>query len=506
MNNTERVVEPGASRLLADISRFLTGKGIAAYVVGGFVRDALQHRVTADIDIAVNGDAVPLAPLLARSLGGTPVTLDEENRISRIVLPDHTWEIDLTSFSGSIEEDLARRDFTIDAIAYPLDETIEAGFDIKRCIDPFHGLDDLRHKIIRAVSDTVFTEDPARLLRALRIAAELGFSIEPETGDLIRRDSGCIKNVAGERTREEFLRLLAQPGAGELLFHMDRLGLLTALIPELAPARGTDQPIIHVWDVLEHSIRTVTAVEFVLHEGNWDHVPGDILSVVPWTSELREHFDQPVSHSSTRRTLLKLAALLHDIGKPRTKTLEPNGRARFLGHPEEGAATSAAILERLRFSRKELQLVTLLVKYHMRPTQMSNQGLPTARAIYRFFRDTGEAGTDILFICLADHLATRGNTLDRNEWSGHAAMTAHVLAEHEERAVKPLETRLLSGHDIMQIFTIEPGPRLGRLLEGLREAQAAGEVTGRQQAIEYIHQMITGPDRPEADGPSQGEL
>ncbi|MBN2202051.1 CCA tRNA nucleotidyltransferase, partial [bacterium] len=316
MNNTERVAGPGASHLLADISRFLTGKGIAAYVVGGCVRDALQHRATADIDIAVNGDAVPLAPLLARYLGATPVTLDAENRISRIVLPDHTWEIDLTSFSGSIEEDLARRDFTIDAIAYPLDETIEAGIDAARCIDPFHGRDDLRRGIVRAVSDTVFTEDPARLLRAVRIAAELGFSIDPETEDLIRRDSRCIEMVAGERTREEFLRLLARPGAGERLFQLDNLGLLTALIPELAPARGTDQPVIHVWDVLEHSIRTVTAVEFVLHEGSWDHAPGDVLSVVPWSGELREHFDEPVSHGSTRRTLLKLAALLHDIGKP----------------------------------------------------------------------------------------------------------------------------------------------------------------------------------------------
>ncbi|MCJ7605457.1 MAG: HD domain-containing protein [Dehalococcoidales bacterium] len=506
MKDTNLAVRPDAFRLLAEISRFFSERGIQAFVVGGFVRDTLQGRVTADIDIAVDADAVRLAPDIAAVLGGKPVTLDADNRISRIVLPEREWEIDVTSFSGDIRDDLARRDFTINAMAYQLDESIESGIDPVRIIDPFNGRDDMGRGIVRAVSDTAFADDPARLLRAVRIAGELAFSIYPGTEDMIRRDSRLITAVAGERDREELLRLLALPGAGEHLFRLDRLGLLTGLIPELGPARGTGQPLIHVWDVLEHSIRTVTAVEFALREGTWDYAAEDILSTVPWSGQLAAHFDEPVSSGSTRRVMLKLATLLHDIAKPQTKTLGDDGRARFLGHPNEGADVAAAILERLRFSRRETHLVELLVKYHMRPTQMSHEGLPTSRAIYRFFRDTGEAGTDILFLCLADHLATRGDTLDRDEWENHAAMTAFILAEHDEKTSISMPPKLIDGNEIIQQFGIEPGPQVGRILEALREAQAAGEVTDKKQAADYINQMITGSSRADADEPLQGEL
>lgn len=506
MKDTDLAVRPDAFRLLAEINRFLSKQGIRAFVVGGFVRDTILGRATADIDIAVATDAVRLAPDIAAALGGKPVTLDADNRISRIVLPEGEWEIDITSFSGDILSDLARRDFTINAMACELDGSIESGIDTARITDPFNGRDDLDRGIVRAVSDTAFADDPARLLRAVRIAGELGFGIAPATENIIRRDSRLITTVAGERDREELLRLLALPGAGEHLFRLDRLGLLTALVPELEPARDTDQPLIHVWNVLEHSIRTVTAVEFVIREGAWDYASEDTLSPVPWSDQLAGHFNEPVSSGSTRRSLLKLAALLHDIAKPQTKTLSDDGRAHFLGHPNEGARVAASVLERLRFSRREIHLVELLVKYHMRPTQMSNEGLPTRRAIYRFFRDTGESGADILFLCLADHLATRGDTLDRDEWEKHAAMTAFTLEARDEKTGLATPPKLVDGHEIIRRFGVPPGPQVGRILEALREAQAAGEVTDQQQAADYINQMITGSPHAGADEPSQGEL
>ena len=135
----------------------------------------------------------------------------------------------------------------------------------------------------------------------------------------------------------------------------------------------------------------------------------------------REYFDRPVSSGSTRRSLLKLAALLHDIAKPQTKAFDENGRMRFLGHPETGAEVVESILERLRFSAKEIKLVTLMVKHHMRPTQLSQDAMPTSRAIYRYFRDTGDAGIDTLYLSLADHLATRGPGLLPDQWEYHTA-------------------------------------------------------------------------------------
>lgn len=490
MEDLKLVVKPEAARLLTKISRFLTEEGIPSYLVGGFVRDMLLGRDTADIDIAVAADALSVAHGVAAALDGKYIPLDEENRVGRVVLTDEKWQIDFTTFAGSIEDDLARRDFTIDAMAIALDKSLEAVINTGTLIDPFNGREDLRRGAVKAVSGTAFQADAARLIRAVRLAAELDFRLDKDTEKLIRENSRLIAEVAGERVREELLRLLAIPGAGQRLAYLDELGLLTALIPELDPARGIDQPKIHVWDVFDHSIQTVAALEFLLREGTWEYATEDVLAMVPWSPELGRHFDREISSGSTGRSLLKLAALLHDIAKPQTKTIDDDGRARFLGHPQLGAAAAAAIMERLRFSKREIKLVELLIKYHLRPTQMSREGVPTRRAIYRYFRDTGEAGIDLLFLCLADHLATRGESLDLRQWQEHAQMTDYVLAGHfeEESISKP--TRLVDGHDLMKTFGLSPGPGVGELLETLREAQAAGEVTTRQQALDYIKHIL----------------
>jgi poly(A) polymerase len=489
MKNLKTAVKPDASRLLKEISRILAEKEIPAYVVGGFVRDTLLGRETADIDIAIGADATKIASEVALTLGGKYVELDDVNRTGRIILPLIKHRIDFTTLQGNIMQDLGRRDFTIDAMAIELVKSTGAVIDTGDIIDPFNGQDDLQNQAIKAVSDTVFEEDAARLLRALRIAAELSFKIDGATQILILHDSRLITGVAGERTREELVRLLALPGAGPRLFYMDKLGLLTALVPELNTARGVSQPKMHVWDVFEHSIRTVTAVEAVLRESVWEYTGEDIILQAPWSEKISRHFDREISSGSTARTMLKLAALLHDIAKPQTKTIDDGGRARFIGHPAEGAAIAAGIMERLRFSNREIQLVELLIKYHLRPTQMSNEGLPTDRAIYRFFRDTGQAGIDLLFFCLADHLAARGSTLDINGWQEHARMTEYILSRYYEAGnlIKP--PKIIDGNDIMKILGLNPGPKVGELLEALREAQAAQEVTDTQEAIEYIKHL-----------------
>jgi poly(A) polymerase len=494
MENVKPVVKPDISRLLKEISRILAVKDIPTYIVGGFVRDILLGRETADIDIAIGGNATIIAPEIAAAIKGKYIELDDINRIGRIILPDKKHQLDFTTLRGNIREDLARRDFTIDAMALELGKGTADKIDTADIIDPFQGQEDLRHRTLKAVSETVFKEDAARLLRALRIAAELDFSIDEATEIQILHDSRLIASVSGERTREELLRLLALPGAGPRLLYMDKLGLLTALVPELEASRGVNQPWIHVWDVFEHSIRTVAAVEAVLRESAWEYAGQDAIEYVPWSEKLSGHFDREISSGSTGRTMLKLAALFHDIAKPQTKTLDDDGRARFIGHPVEGAKTAANILERLRFSNREIQLVELLVKYHLRPTQMSNEGLPTDRAIYRFFRDTGEAGIDLLFLCLADHLATRGDTLEMSGWREHTQMTEHVLARYFQEAVVSKPPKLIDGNDIMKILGISPGPEVGELLEALHEAQAAGEVKNTQEAVQYTKNLfLTSP-------------
>ncbi|MFH1651734.1 MAG: HD domain-containing protein [Chloroflexota bacterium] len=490
MEKRELTFEPETLSLLARIYGFLREKGIDAYIVGGFIRDGLLGRQTADIDIALDADAPGVAPGLAAALGGKPVLLDDTNRISRIVLPD--IELDFTTLAGSLHEDLAARDFTIDALALPLTDNPEA-LHAREIIDPFDGRRDLEEGIIRAVSPSAFTADPARLLRAVRLASELDFRIDAETESFIRRDAGLIRDVAGERVRDELLRLLALPESGQTLSYLDELGLLTAIIPELEPARGVDQPTVHHWDVFTHSLKTVAAADFLLRQGEWEDNPRDVLDTVPWSEELAQHFREEVSHGSTRSSLLKLAALLHDIAKPRTKTME-DGRARFLGHPQEGALLVSGIMERLRFTKKESKAVDLMIQYHLRPQQMSHEGLPTGRAIYRYFRDTGETGIDILFLSMADHLATRGPELDGQQWQGHGALLAYVLAEHRRGQETVAPAQIIDGNDLMEEFSLHPGPEIGRLLEAVREALSAGEISNREEAIDYVRKLLRKDD------------
>ena len=516
LKNLSLQIEPEALLILKSVDHFLNAGQIEAYLVGGFVRDMLTGRPTADIDVAVAEDVLKIAPEMADALGGKFVLLDEANRIARIVLPRKDiipspvlgksgdrlnsplpggetgelkpWYVDLSTFDGTIHQDLARRDFTINAMAIRLKTFLEnpAAFQL---IDPFAGQEDLSRKAVKAVNDSVFEADPARLLRAVRLAAELDFRITARTEALIRRYRSLIGRVAGERIKDELLRILAIPEAGRFVCYLDNLELLTAVIPEMESCRGVEQPKEHHWDVLNHSLKTVQTVDFLLRQGNWEHVPADVLDAVPWSDKLSRHFAAKVGNISNHAVLIKLAALLHDIAKPETR-ITVDERVRFYGHAEQGAALAAGILERLRFSNKEIKLVELMVRYHLRPTQMGREGMPTQRAIYRYFRDTGSAGIDIIFLSLADHLAARGPDLDREQWKWHTEQANYILTEcsRKESLISP--PKLIDGHDLMDLFGLKPGPQIREILEAVKESQAAGELSTREAALSYVKNRL----------------
>lgn len=516
--------------VLSDIILALASQGVKSYVVGGFIRDWLLCRRTDDIDIAVDGDAMAVARRVATEIGGTFVLLDAVNGIARVVYIENRqpegeadgqeWHFDFSTLRGDIATDLARRDFTINAMALELGRFADAGATTRAVnrevsrfpvgdqlcgmlIDPFAGARDSRERIVRKVSDGIFEADAARLLRAARLAAELGFAVEPDTESLIRLHSPAIAGVAGERTREELLRLLTLPGAARHLRYLDELGLLPSLIPEIAETKGVGQPTVHFWDVFEHSLQTVAAIEFLMRESNWEHADEDMLVLVPWNDVIEHHLSTAVSCGSTHRTLLKLGALFHDVAKPATKSMDDTGRARFLGHSREGAATTAAILGRLRFSNREMRVVEGLVSYHLRPFQMANERLPTQRAIYRFFRDAGEIGIDILLLALADYLASRGPLVSKEEWSDHCRLISYILEEHQRQEAEVLPVKLLTGYDIMERFAVPPGPLIGRLLARVREAQAGGELGTRDEALALVERELSGADY--GDRSVQGE-
>ncbi|MCH7761533.1 CCA tRNA nucleotidyltransferase, partial [candidate division TA06 bacterium] len=240
------------------------------HLVGGLLRDTLLGRATRDLDIIFQEDALPVARRVADALGGALVVLDESRRIARVVLEDgdRTWHLDLASLQGDLHQDLARRDFTIDAMAVPLPRLL-AGDWQDVLLDPFNGRQDLERHLIRAVSPTIFQEDGARLLRAVRLAALLRFALEEQTRDLIRRDAAALDTVSAERTRDELLGILAIPNAMESVYLMDDLGLLCRMLPELEEGREVLQPKEHYWDVFRHNIETVGAMEGLV-DRTWD--------------------------------------------------------------------------------------------------------------------------------------------------------------------------------------------------------------------------------------------
>jgi poly(A) polymerase len=325
----------------------------------------------------------------------------------------------------------------------------------------------------------------------VRLAAELDFTIEPNTEFLILRYSQAISEISGERVREELLRLLTLPRAAYYLRYLDKLGLLLALIPELAESKGVEQPTVHFWDVFEHSLQTVAAVEFLFRESDWEYSNDDMLSTAPWSKVIERHLSQEVSSGSNHKVLLKLAGLFHDIAKPMTKSIDDTGRARFLGHTKQGAAMTANILERLRFSNREIRLVESLVYHHLRPVQMANDELPTQRAIYRYFRDTGEVGVDILLLALADYLASRGPLASMEDWKKHCQLINYILAEHDRQQAKILPMKLIDGHDIMDTFDLAPGSLIGKLLAMVNEAHASGELSTREEALALVRRELS---------------
>ena len=470
--------------MLTSLASFLSVLGIEAYLVGGAVRDMLLDREVRDLDVAVKADAAEVASDLASFLGGSAFPLDIERAIHRVVRPGAA--IDLVGIDD-IRADLARRDFTVDAMAVSVSELADG--PAASLIDPHGGLRDLGAREIRMVTPTAFVDDPGRLMRAARLETQLGFTISPDTEALVRGQAGMVGLVSGERIRDELLSILAEPGATDSLRRLDDLGLLSAALPEQDDSRDVIQPKEHYWDVFGHAMETPGQVEALLAPKAGSE--GFVAGRTPRFEGMDDYFAEHAADGHTRATMLKLAGLLHDIGKPATKTVEPSGRIRFIGHHTEGAEIARAALNRLRLSRRGVDMVGRMVWHHLRPGQMAQgDDLPSARAVYRYYRDVGDVAVDTVYLNLADYAAARGPMLGEEEWADRCRTAAHILKAGvaPDRPAPPRP--LIDGHDIMDVFSLEPGPAVGAMLETVREAQAAGEVGSKEDALELVREKL----------------
>ncbi|NPV56482.1 MAG: CCA tRNA nucleotidyltransferase [Anaerolineae bacterium] len=467
------------------------------YLVGGTTRDILLGRTRRDFDLVSAGDPRLLARRIAAHLHGAWFVLDEQRLTVRVVVPrlgKPERVIDVAAMQGgSIEADLRLRDFTINAIALDLR-------DRRRLIDPLGGQTDLRNKHLRLCSPQSIQDDPLRLLRGIRLAVELDFRITPETLDDMRPHIAALARVSPERIRDELFRMLDNPNPAAAFRAMQTLGVLDALMPELSCLPTQQQGPPHVWNVWDHTLAVLDHLEALLAvlageypaEGAGSLWLGMAVGALGrYRTHITDLLSQDLNSHRTRRALLFFAALLHDVGKPDAFSQDERG-VHFYRHAFISSQVARDYGKRLALSNEETAHLACLTRQHMRIHFLVNaQRTLDRRVIYRFFRATGEAGVEICLLSLADTLATYGPTLTSENWQTELDICRQLLEAwwlQREEVVAPQP--LLNGHDLMTSFGVSPGPRLGALLHDLTEAQAAGEVGSRQQALEFARQWL----------------
>jgi len=477
------------------------------YLVGGAVRDLLlgraTHRVgaTHDLDFALSGDAIKTARRVANSLKADFYPLDPERDTGRVIVTaeDGTRTVmDFAAFRGpDLEADLLGRDFTLNAMAV----------DVRTLAlyDPLGGALDLREKRLRACSPSAFSDDPLRILRAIRLAAAFGFSILPENRQFMKQAVKLLPNVSPERLRDELFRILEGPQPATSIRALDLLGALAPVLPELPALKGVAQPSPHVSDVWAHNLSVLTHLETILAALAPEYNPDTasdlfngllVLRIGRYRQHIAEHFASPLNINRSLRGLLFLAALYHDAAKPLTKSTDDDGRLRFWGHDEESAEMAAARGRALQLSSDEMARLKTIVRNHMRIHYHTNwlvkeQKSPSRRAIYRFFRDSGEAGVDVCLLALADLRATYEQTLPQETWAACLDVVRLFLENWwEKRKESIAPPALLNGNDLMKELDLHPGAVIGQLLEAVREAQATGKVTTRLEALDFARERI----------------
>ena len=475
----------GARRALEVLARVL-GPERHAWVVGGAVRDALAGVGPGDLDIAVPSGAVALARELADPLGAALHVLDEARGAARVARgPGRAWQgpqVDVADFRApGLTGDLRGRDFTINALALAVRRLVAAGeADVE---DPVGGVEDLAARTVRLCAPRSLEDDPVRILRAARFGAQPGWRLDPGLGAAALRAAPGLAQASAERVRDEIVAILAGPTSAAGLRLLDRWGALEVLLPEGEAMKATAQSEPHRFDVWEHSLRAVEGADLLASRAR---------ELEPWGEALAGHLDESLGDGATRREALKLAALLHDVAKPETRSVE-GGRTRFLGHDALGARRVIAIAERLRLSGRMAGVLERLVRHHLRPMHLALSGAVSRRARYRFFRDLGDDARDLLLLALADAAALRGDS-PLAVWNGPGGRTVReLMAGHAEEAAALSAPPLLDGREAMEALDLPPGPEIGRLLRLLREAQAVGAVTTREAALAYIRRMRDQP-------------
>ena len=455
------------------------------YLVGGSIRD-LGRQEFHDRDITIK-NAEEFAKKIAEKWDAAFVTLDCENKIYRVVLRDKINYLDISELQGqSIEEDLRRRDFTINAIAYDL--------KAEKFIDVTGGLEDLKKGVLRHIKDENFEDDPLRILRAFRFMATTGFQMTTVLEAALKKYLPLALKPARKRISYELMKLFGGRYSDKALLKMDEFGLLEKLFPCVKEMKLVPPNTHHHLDLFHHVVETVRQIE-VIYE-----------NIGP---EEKEHLDSVDFGGFPRINHLKLAGFLHDIGKYSTWTIENgkcggkydrseclydkpecfgcNARHRFIKHDDAGSKMVVPFLKDLKFSKKQIEYISSMIKNHIYPSNVIIAPDLNEKVMMRYIRKMEDNVIDNIVLAQADRLSARGIDVTDEMVSANINGLNKLLKFYllKRESLKPLE-KLLDGKEIMDILGINPSAELGRIVNLLKEAQINGEVITREDAIRFI--------------------
>ncbi|MEA2102259.1 MAG: HD domain-containing protein [Thermodesulfobacteriota bacterium] len=437
-----------------------------SFLVGGSLRDLQKGLVPADIDLVVFSNVWRTAQRIARSFGASAFWMDDARGMARIAPKGSSIKIDCAAPRGlTIDEDLSKRDITINAMAFDLGK--------QTLVDPLGGMRDLEEGRIRIISENSLVDDPLRILRCMRFALRFGFFIDRKSQGLLRSAGPLISEVSGERIRQEIIGALMLPDGADIFSLMDSYGLLTILFPDYVEM---DQGRHHKWGLIEHVIRCAREVEGVLARSE------------QWLPGVGGYFAEQTEKGVSRGALLKLAAFVHDIGKPSSRSVDDKGDIHFYGHEKTGAVIAGSIMQKLRFAQASRRVVTGVTGQHMRVLGLCGQGsMMTTCSMYRLIRDTQGYLPEVLCLSLADVYAT-GTGVDQVERA-----VSKIWRYYTETFCAQARDPLVSGRDLIDCLGMEPGPKLGRCLKMVEEKRAQGLLHSRADALAFIRQQETDP-------------
>jgi tRNA nucleotidyltransferase/poly(A) polymerase len=465
MSTTEAKAR-AAARLMARLGPI----AMDGWVVGGGLRDAMLGRPVADVDLAVRGDPAAVARTLARAHRAGRFRLSHAFGAWRVHGGSLPFTVDVVAVQGSsIEDDLTRRDFTVNAMALPV-----AGGGL---VDPHGGLRDLERRTLRLVRPSALRDDPVRLVRLARLAVQLGFDADPRARAQARADAGELARPAPERVMGEIARIARLPEAWRGFELLDDLRVLGVVWPQLEAGRGLEQTPYHHLDVLGHTLEVVRRTCEIAAD------PEPVFrSLAP---RVAERLQEPLADELRRGQALVLGSVMHDMAKPATAVRTPEGRMTFMGHDRLGAEMADAWCRRMRTSTRLRETLGLMVLRHLSLGFLVHRQPLSLRQIDRYLRATAPAEVEIVVLSVADRLATRGARTTEAQIVRHLDLARQVLATHFELVDRGPIRPIVPGDRLARLLDRPPGRWTAELLEALREEQLVGRVTTPEQAERF---------------------